>query len=233
MNQTIQRTENSLQVTLKLAQSLDGCIATKSGESRWITSLESRTMAHELRARHDTILVGIGTVLADNPQLTVRLCAGKSPRRVVLDSQLRISAAARILTESADTTTIICTSSATRDRISAIEATGARVEVVPEADGHVSLPHVLDELRSQGSTAILVEGGAQITTSFLREHAARDIVVFIAPLIMGGGLRSVGDLQTMLVNQGIRIEGTTLRLVGPDFMISGKLLYPARGAASE
>jgi len=145
-------------VTLKMAQSLDGRIATANGKSRWMSSPESLKLAHRWRSIHDSIMVGIGTVLSDNPSLTVRMVSGKNPLRLVVDSQLRIPLESKVLSDSdASRTIVVTTDRADPQRIEKIENVGARVLLVEtNALGQVDLGLALRKLASQGITSVLV-----------------------------------------------------------------------------
>lgn len=165
-------------VTLKLATSLDGRIATASGESQWITGPEARQQGHRLRASHDAILVGVETVLADDPELTVRLpdYAGSHPLRVVLDSRLRTPATARV----ASGHTLILTTAAPR-------AIGqAEVVAVAADDGRPAVAAVLEALTARGVTLLLIEGGGRVAASFLQAGVVDAIEWFRAPILLGG-----------------------------------------------
>ena len=165
-------------VTLKLATSLDGRIATASGESQWITGPEARQQGHRLRATHDAILVGVETVLADDPELTVRLpdYAGSHPLRLVLDSRLRTPATARV----ASGNTLILTTSAPR-------AIGqAEVVAVAADDARPAVVAVLDALNARGVGSVLIEGGGRVAASFIQAGVVDAIEWFRAPILLGG-----------------------------------------------
>ncbi len=165
-------------VTVKFAMSLDGKIATRTGESRWITGEEARIHAHRLRHEHDAILVGVNTVIADDPELTVRVNGDSSrqPLRVIVDSQLRVRQSARIV----GANTLIAT---TRPgRMGAAEV----LRLPAAADGRVSLPALLDELGRRGMLSVLVEGGAEIHASFFAEGLVDKVYAYVAPRLIGG-----------------------------------------------
>ena len=167
-----------MRVTLKLATSLDGRIATASGESQWITGEAARLEGHRLRAGHDAILVGVETVLHDDPELTARL-PGRSvdqPLRVVLDSRLRTPQAAKVAGEN----TQILTAAEPR----AIGA--AKVVQVAAEDGRPTITAVLKALQTAGATSLLIEGGGQVAASFLRADAVDALEWFRAPILLGG-----------------------------------------------
>jgi diaminohydroxyphosphoribosylaminopyrimidine deaminase / 5-amino-6-(5-phosphoribosylamino)uracil reductase len=167
-----------MRVTLKLATSLDGRIATASGESQWITGEAARLEGHRLRAAHDAILVGVETVLHDDPELTARL-PGRSvdqPLRVVLDSRLRTPLAAKVAGEN----TLILTAAEPRS------IGAAKVMQVAAEDGRPSIPAVLKALEAAGATSLLIEGGGQVAASFLRANAVDALEWFRAPILLGG-----------------------------------------------
>lgn len=167
-----------MRVTLKLATSLDGRIATADGESRWITGEAARLEGHRLRAGHDAILVGVETVLKDDPELTARL-PGRSvdqPLRVVLDSRLRTPGTATLAGEN----TLILTA------VEARAVGSAQVRQVEAEDGRPSIPAVLKALKAAGVDSVLIEGGGQVAAAFLRAGAVDRLEWFRAPILLGG-----------------------------------------------
>lgn len=167
-----------MRVTLKLATSLDGRIATASGESQWITGEAARLEGHRLRAAHDAILVGVETVLHDDPELTARL-PGRSvdqPLRVVLDSRLRTPQAAKVAGEN----TLILTAAEPRS------IGAAKVVQIDAKDGRPTIPAVLKALEIAGATSLLIEAGGQVAASFLRADAVDALEWFRAPILLGG-----------------------------------------------
>lgn len=188
-----QRTGRPL-VTLTYAQSLDGSITAQRGESMGISGPESLMLTHQLRAAHGAILVGIGTILADDPQLTVRLVEGEGPQPVVLDSRLRMPFEAKLLSENQKLPWIFTTNLGSEEQREALEGAGARVyELPPDCNGHVELPALLDCLGDLGVNSLMVEGGARVITSFLAEQLVDQILLTIAPIFVGG-LQAVEDL---------------------------------------
>ncbi len=214
-------------VTLKMAQTLDGRIATSTGHSKWITSEDSRVISHRLRRRHDAVLVGIGTVLADDPQLSVRHVRGRSPRRIILDSQLRVPLDAHILSDNAPFSTIIVTTAAaSREKIARINERGAQVLVVPENErGWVSLEHLWKKLAEMGITSVLVEGGSTVHTECLKRKMAERMVLFIAPKILGSGIDAIGDLGIRNINSALELDQVRMRNLGEDILVTGKIVY--------
>jgi diaminohydroxyphosphoribosylaminopyrimidine deaminase/5-amino-6-(5-phosphoribosylamino)uracil reductase len=186
-------------VTLKLATSLDGRIATRSGASRWITGEEARQRAHHLRATHDAIMVGSGTALADDPELTCRLpgLEHRSPVRIVLDGQLRLPSSSRIVrTARAVPTWVITRADVDAKRRVALERAGVEVLAVPAATGErIELGSALAVLAARGLTRVLVEGGSELAAALLRARLVDRLVWFQAPLVIGGdGLAAIGAL---------------------------------------
>lgn len=174
-------------VTLTFAQSLDGSIAAQPGQRLRLSGCESLRLTHWLRGIHDSILVGIGTVLADDPRLTVRLVKAGQPQPVVLDSQLRTPPSARLLTGGGRSPWIVCASGADAGRRGVLEMCGAcLVEVATDADGRLQIPAVLTALASRGIRSVMVEGGAAVIRSFLAAHVVDYLVLTIAPVLIGG-----------------------------------------------
>jgi 3,4-dihydroxy 2-butanone 4-phosphate synthase/GTP cyclohydrolase II len=209
-------------VVLKYAQTLDGRIATGGGDSKWISGPEERRVAHALRAACDAVLVGAGTVLADDPLLTVRMVPGASPIRVVLDSTLRAPPDAQVF--GPDAATIVLTSERSDpDRRAALRRRGVKVEVVGGAPDGVDLAAGLARLRALGIRCLLVEGGSRVITSALRGRLADRLVVAVAPLLLGTGTDAVGDLGAGLVRDGLRLVNQSVHRLGPDLMVAADL----------
>lgn len=199
-------------VTLKLATSLDARVATATGHSQWITGPESRARGHLLRANHDAILVGIGTALADDPELTCRLpgLEAANPVRIVLDSALRLPATAKLVQGAASVapTWVVTLAGADQARAATLEASGVRVlRVDADGTGRLSLAAALTALAGQGITRLLVEGGPTVATGFLKEGLVDRVEWFRAPLLIGGdGLPAVGGLDADLLSQALRLS---------------------------
>ncbi|HEX2226071.1 MAG TPA: bifunctional diaminohydroxyphosphoribosylaminopyrimidine deaminase/5-amino-6-(5-phosphoribosylamino)uracil reductase RibD [Candidatus Binatia bacterium] len=212
-------------VTLKLAASLDGKIATQSGDSRWISGEKSRATVHKLRDKVDAVLVGSGTVIADDPLLTCRIPGGRNPRRVVLDGRLRIPPAARVLRQPDREKTLIITSRrAPVRRERALAAQGAQILRVPERDGTLSWRAVLNQLASLGIQSILIEGGAATAASALKEKAVDKILLFYAPKIIGGDGRVMIDrLGIRSANEALQVRRFAIARSGEDILLTGYL----------
>ena len=207
-------------VLLKYAQTLDGRIATKTGDSKWISGEAERRASHALRAACDAVLVGVGTVMADDPQLTVRLVPGSSPMRIVLDSALRLPSDTRILDDAA-CTILVTTDRSSPARRRSLRARGVGIRVVEAGPWGVDLGATLALLRAAGVRSLLVEGGAKVITSFLRARLVDRLVVGIAPTILGAGTEAVGDLRIARVTEGLRLTGRSVHSLGDDLVLAG------------
>jgi len=209
-------------VVVKYAQTIDGRIATSTGDARWISGEEERRTSHALRAGCDAVLVGVGTILADDPRLTVRLVPGASPIRVVLDPRLRIPGHARVL-EDEGVTTIVTTGASSAKRRAELRRRGVSIVVVPAGPQGLDLHSALEVLFDEGIRSVLVEGGARVITSFLSLGLADRLVVAIAPRVMGSGTDSVNDLGITEVASSIRLERRAVHVAGEDVLIAGDL----------
>jgi 3,4-dihydroxy 2-butanone 4-phosphate synthase/GTP cyclohydrolase II len=211
-------------VTLSYAQSIDGSISRRRGEPLAISGPESLQFTHQLRANHAAILVGIGAVLADDPRLTVRLVPGQNPQPVILDSRLRFPLTARLLT-SDHRPWIMTTAAAPREREAALQAAGARVIRLPaDRQGRVSLPDVLDHLGQQQIRSLMVEGGAEVISSFLNERLANQLIVTVAPLLVGGlhAVNGLGGAGSMTLPQ---LRNAQYQQLGADLILSAGLSW--------
>jgi diaminohydroxyphosphoribosylaminopyrimidine deaminase/5-amino-6-(5-phosphoribosylamino)uracil reductase len=210
-------------ITIKYAQSLDGRIATAQGNARWISAERSRRFTHRLRAQHDAIMVGIGTVLADDPLLTVRLVKGRNPLRICLDSKLRIPLNARVLRDDGKTL-IVTTDEHGKEKVAAIQKQGKEVLVVQRsANGQVGLRPLMKALAEKGIASILVEGGREIITSLLQEGLVNRMVVITAPLILGKGIEGIGDLGITDLDKAIRPSSCEIKRIGEDVVFDLRL----------
>ena len=209
-------------VVIKTAMTLDGKIATPEGASRRITGDESLTRVHELRDMYDAIMVGVNTVIADNPQLTARLPNAKNPRRIVLDSHARIPLTAKLLTENAANTIVAVTASANQEKVATIKDTGATVIVAGEGE-RVNLPTLMKILGEREICSILTEGGGTVNFSLLQAGLVDKVLAFVAPKIVGGknALTSFeGDGMAELAD-AVKLHDVTTETLGEDILISG------------
>lgn len=232
-------------VTLKAGMSLDGRIATRTGESKWITSPAARAAGRELRRQHEAVLVGVNTVLRDDPRLTARptgrsgngsrargVAGGGQPVRVVLDARLRTPPGARILTDGAGPVIIVSLRAAPRVRRLRLEQAGALVLEVAGRDGRVSLDGALRELGRRGISSVLVEGGSEVLGSVLDGRIGDRLVLFVAGRVLGGrgALPVFGGLGAARLRDAPRLREVSVRPIGNEVWIDGRLVFPrARG----
>ncbi len=210
-------------VTLKLATSLDGRIATRSGESQWITGPPARERAHALRAAHDAIMVGTGTVIADDPQLTCRLpgLSHRSPVRIVIDRHLRIPPTARLVREARDVPTWILTlpSADPARRQAFLDYSVSVLDVDPDADGVISLAAALAVLGERGITRLLVEGGGRLAAALARARLIDRLAWVHAPMLIGGdGVPAIAGFGLDALTEAPRFERVSAETVGDDVL---------------
>jgi diaminohydroxyphosphoribosylaminopyrimidine deaminase/5-amino-6-(5-phosphoribosylamino)uracil reductase len=215
-------------VRLKAAATMDGFIAASSGDSKWITGELSRQFAHRLRSLSDGVLVGIGTVMADDPLLTVRLRGrkiGRQPVRIILDGELRIPLDSQLVrSAAAGPVLVICRQDASAEKERALCAAGTDVLRVASADSGVELASVLKELGKKRISSILVEGGGRVLGSFLESGLADDFYFFYAPKILGdkGGVRMLNGRPKLKIADCVRAYGITTRKFADDLLVSGR-----------
>lgn len=210
-------------VILKLAATLDGKIATSTGDSRWITEESSRRYVHHLRNQVDAVIVGIGTVLADNPKLTSRIPGGRDPWRIVLDPNLRIPLTAHLLHQREPEKTIVVTGSrASMKKIEALRHCGAQVWSFPLRRGIIPFAAILKRLGKLGLLSVMIEGGATTAARALKEGVVDKLLFFYAPKIIGGDGRDM--IEALGINrmaQSKRIRDMEVKKLGKDFLVSG------------
>ncbi|MGH7842914.1 MAG: bifunctional diaminohydroxyphosphoribosylaminopyrimidine deaminase/5-amino-6-(5-phosphoribosylamino)uracil reductase RibD [Candidatus Binataceae bacterium] len=209
---------------LKLATTLDGRIATASGDSRWISSAASRELVHRWRRECDAVMVGAGTVIADNPRLSCRLPQGRDPARVIVDAQLRCDPAARVFRQRSKAPTIVVTTPKNLSRAAA--RYGKRVEViaVPRDREGVDLAHLMRELAGRGWSRVLIEGGARLAGSALRARIVDRVAFFVAPKILGGGRSAVEGLASRTMRDALQVANFSARPVGDDWLLEAELV---------
>lgn len=226
-------------ILLKSALSLDGKIATVTGESQWISSEESRKEVHELRGRYASIMAGIGTVLADNPSLTCRIDGKKSPIRIIVDSSLRIPIDAKVLKDQHIAKTIIATTKKAiradetgtmdrvdekkREKIEKIKAMGVEVLLLDEKDGHVDLVKLQEAISERKIDSVLLEGGADLAFGAIKEGIVDKVRYYIAPIMLGGqkSKTALGGDGIEQLKDAFLLENMTVRQVGRDICIEG------------
>lgn len=219
-------------VMVKVAQTLDGKIATVAGDSKWITGEASRRWVHRLRGQIDAILVGAGTVLKDDPLLTPRLPrqspTTRLPIRVVVDSRLKVPPTSRILKDTSLSKTIIATTRfASKERIKTLEEKGVKVLLIKDKNGKVLLKSLIRELGRMEITSLVIEGGGNVIASAFRERIVDKVMFFIAPKIVGGreALTSVEGEGVENINKAIKLRDITIRRFGKDILIEGYPIY--------
>jgi diaminohydroxyphosphoribosylaminopyrimidine deaminase/5-amino-6-(5-phosphoribosylamino)uracil reductase len=219
-------------VILKAGMTLDGKIATATGESQWITGPEARKDVHRLRSRVDGLLVGVGTVLKDNPSLTARVSGFsnklrmRQPLRIVVDSRLRIPLSAKVLSQQGQARTLVATT---------MRASGARARLFSKRDvevlmisvsqGRVSLPALFKQLGDRGLTSVLIEGGSTINAAALRAKLVNHVVLYVAPMLMGGqdAKAVIGARGPQRLAQALSLQNVTVRRLGKDLVVEGDL----------
>jgi diaminohydroxyphosphoribosylaminopyrimidine deaminase/5-amino-6-(5-phosphoribosylamino)uracil reductase len=211
---------------------LDGKIAAATGESRWITGEAARRRAHELRRETDAIVVGIGTALADDPELTVRVPGGwpREPLRVVLDSGARLAATARLLGAGTPARAVVAVTAAGEAGAGVLASRGATVLRCRDTAGRVDLRDLLARLWDLDARAVLVEGGGEVHGAFLDAGLVDRVVAFVAPIMLGGRtapspLAGVGRA----LGAAARLEAVTVSQIGPDILVEGDVVEAAAG----
>jgi diaminohydroxyphosphoribosylaminopyrimidine deaminase/5-amino-6-(5-phosphoribosylamino)uracil reductase len=212
-------------VALKMAASFDGKIAAANGDARWITGVESRLAVHHLRDQVDAVLVGAGTVVMDDPQLTCRIPGGRDPWRIVVDGRLRVPLSAKLLRHGNPGKTLIATSDrAPQKKIRALQSLGVHVRIFPLRNGVIPWPRLLKSFARMGIVNVMIEGGATTAASALKAKMVDKIYFFYAPKIIGGDGRVMIDgLGIKRVSQSIKLEQVDYRCSGMDLLVTGYL----------
>jgi diaminohydroxyphosphoribosylaminopyrimidine deaminase/5-amino-6-(5-phosphoribosylamino)uracil reductase len=212
-------------ITLKVAQTLDGKITTNSIDSRWITCQSARKFAHRIRNEHDAILVGVNTVITDDPQLTVRWGHPRTIRRIILDSQLRIPLKSRVLNdESPEKTYVVTTFKASSHKKETIERKGANVWVLDrDASGRVDLSALWKKMGEEHITSVLVEGGSEVFTAVLKTGDVDRVVAFIAPKLFGKGLNAFDKLDRDIPDDAFTFREYSWNRKGSDIVFDGRM----------
>ena len=207
-------------ITLKFAQTLDGKIAASDGSSKWISSPQSLRFTHRLRAQSEAILVGINTVLIDDPSLTRRLVRGKNPVRVVIDPKLKIPLSSKVLKTSKTMKTIIITTKrATKKKMYEITKKNTEIFILPSKDkGNIDIRDIIRILYKKGVKSLLVEGGSRVISSFLKLKLVDKIVAIIAPKILGSGTDSVRDIGIKNIKLALNLKFESAKKSGKDII---------------
>ncbi len=213
-------------VALKFAMSLDGKIATRSGGSRWITNEQARKYARSLRRNYQAILVGINTVLQDNPHLGLRISGASEPLRIILDGALRISLASKVLRDK--NVLIFTTRRADKKKYKKLMREG--IQVVTCLGNSIALPFVMKELVRREITSVFVEGGGAVLGSFIDAELVDKVYAFYAPIIIGGeaAVSAVSGKGASSIKQSLRLKNTTLKTFGDNILISGYVFNDKR-----
>ncbi|MCR4963468.1 MAG: bifunctional diaminohydroxyphosphoribosylaminopyrimidine deaminase/5-amino-6-(5-phosphoribosylamino)uracil reductase RibD [Firmicutes bacterium] len=212
-------------VTMKYAMTMDGKIAAYTGESQWITGEEARRHARLQRSRHAAIMVGVGTVLADDPRLTCRVPGERDPLRIICDTHLRTPLQAQVVVTAAQTPTLLATCCRDKSKISAYERCGCRVLPVEEKDGHVDLRQLMRRLGEENVDSVLLEGGGILNWSALESGVVKKVQIYIAPKLFGGK-----EAKTPVEGQGVAspaaailLQNYSVRKLDEDLLIEGEV----------
>jgi len=210
-------------VTMKVASTLDGRIATRTGDSQWITGPEARALVHALRNEVDAVLVGSGTVAADDPRLTARIEGGRDPVRVVLSSRLEVSPAARIFHQRSDAPTLVaCVSPAPEAEAAALRAVGAEIVECRGVAGHIDVDDLLARLATRGIVHVLVEGGARVFGAFLAAGVCDRLLLHYGPRVFGGGPAWTDEPAVTRVADAPAFRYESVTLVGGDLVVEAR-----------
>ena len=215
------RRENMPLVILKLGQTLDGQVGTSSGDSKWITGIKSRTHAHRWRSWIDAVMVGAGTVVADDPQLNVRHVRGRNPRPLVVDGRLRVSPLARVFSQP---DAVLVTTAAPADVVE-FEEKGVEVWSFAGGQGRIDLRELLARVAAEGMNSVLIEGGAELAANALTDRVVDQVMIYVAPRLLGKGIAGIGDLGILDVHQAIQLENLKTRKLGDDVLFTAEVKY--------
>jgi len=211
-------------VILKLAQTLDGRIATRTGDARWITGEKARRHSHRWRSWVDAVAVGAGTVLADDPQLTVRHVRGPNPRPIVIDGRLRIDPQASLFRHPG--ALLITSTDVSAARCRPFTERGVEVWTYDAPDGHIDLRPPLARAATEGITSLIIEGGGQLAAAALRDQVVDRVHIYIAPRLMGTGIAGIADLDILEIDRTIALEQVRTRRLGDDLLYTACVRYP-------
>src|SRR3989337_1484303 len=215
-------------VTVKWAMSIDGKIATHTGESRWITCEESRKYVHKIRGQMDGVLVGINTVVRDDPLLTCRIEGGRNPKRIVVDSSALLPVNSRLLSTINEGEIIVAVSkNAQRNRVEKLEQLGCKIVQTKDMNCRVDLKELFQRLGEMKLTNILVEGGSRVITSVIEDRLADRVMVFVAPIIIGGEGAKSPVLGTGInkISEAAEIDEVEIKRFSNEIVIEGTLKY--------
>jgi len=205
-------------VAIKVAMSLDGRIATATGDSKYITSKEARTYVHQLRTEVDAVMIGLNTVLRDNPELTPRLFKGKDPMKIVVDSSLKIPKNCNLMKEPGKLI-IATTNKASKKDILRLQQKGVNVIVAKSQKGMVDLQDLMKQIGKHGIMSVMIEGGSELNSSAIKAGVVDKIIIFAAPKIIGNGLGAIGNLGIKKIDKAIDLKNPVTRKIGNDMLI--------------
>ncbi|MBE2281509.1 MAG: bifunctional diaminohydroxyphosphoribosylaminopyrimidine deaminase/5-amino-6-(5-phosphoribosylamino)uracil reductase RibD [Ignavibacteriaceae bacterium] len=212
-------------ITLKVAQTIDSKIADSNGDSMWITSLESRKYVHKMRSEYDAVMVGIGTVMKDNPLLNVRLVHGRDPVKVVLDSELKINLTQKILFQNPEKVLLLTSkeSKTKIEKIKALKGLGVDIKFVKsDKTGFLDIKEIFKILGKLNISSVLVEGGKGVNSTIIRNKLFDELIVFIAPKLLGEGLVTFSDLGISSLKKAMKLSVTNLEQIENDIVIHYK-----------
>lgn len=209
-------------VILKVAMSADGRIATKTGDSKYITSKEARTLVHKLRTEVDAVMVGLNTVFRDNPELTPRLWKGKDPLKIVVDSTLKIPKNCNLMKHPAKLI-IATTNKAKKNNIAKLQEKGVKVLMTKSVKGMVDMTELMKQLGRHEITSVMIEGGSELNSSAIKARAVDKIFIFTAPKLIGNGLGAIGNLGVNKIDKAINLKDTKCSRVGKDMLVEAYL----------
>jgi len=209
-------------LTLKLAMSLDGKIATSTGDSKYITGIEARKYVHALRNDVDAVMVGINTVIRDDPLLDSRLVKGKNPIKIIVDSNLKISERSKVLKDPSKVV-IATTKKAPKNKIEKLQQKGVRILILKPKKGLVDLKELVKELGKSDIASVMVEGGAELSGNAIKEGIVDRVLIFTAPKIIGNGLGAIKNLGIKKINNAIKLKNILTKKVGKDLLVEGNL----------
>lgn len=212
-------------VVMKYAMTMDGKIAAYTGASKWITGKEARRHVHQQRHRYRAILVGVGTVLADDPLLTCRIEGGRNPIRVVCDSHLRMPLSSQLAATAKQVLTVIATCCTDREKYTAYEKVGCRILTVPQKDGHVDLQILMQKLGQQKIDSVLIEGGGTLNWSALESGIVQKVQAYLAPKLLGGqqAKTPVGGAGFLSPSESVILKNSAITPLGEDFLIESEV----------
>lgn len=207
-------------VVVKVAMTADGRIATKTGDSKYITSKEARTYVHQLRTEVDAVMVGLNTVLRDNPELTPRLSKGKDPMKIVVDSKLKIPKNCKLM-KNPSTLIIATTTKAVKSRVKELQQKGVTIIITKLKNGMVDLEDLMKQLGKHEITSVMIEGGSELNSSAIKSGVVDKILIFTAPKIIGNGLSAIGNLGIKKIDKAIEIKNPVCKRIGKDMLVEG------------